>query len=343
MSAQAFEDRGANANSRRLPEADNQVPQLPHYEISKLNVHQLELPDGDKGLAVDVSVLVENDYPLDLSIPPLGFGILVDNCMPSDPRIMVADALTKGLHIKPKQDIQLNVTGSVRSLPDELVNDCPASKKSPLDALVGNYIHGDDTTIYVRGSDSPDPDTPKWIADIMSDITVPVSLAGRTFEHLIRNFSLTDVHFKLPDPFAEPDSDDAQPKVSAKIKALVNLPEEMNFPVGVDRVRATADVFYHGKQLGILDLHKWQQANSTRVNIHGKPVGLAVESTVEDAPLKITDDDLFADIVQKLLFGGKPIVLTIKASVDVELETDLGKIPVKQIPAEGVVPVKRGL
>ena len=105
----------------------------------------------------------------------------------------------------------------------------------------------------------------------MADITVPVSLTGRTFEHLIQNFSLADVHFSLPDPFAEPDSDDAQPKVSAKIKALVNLPEEMNFPVEVHRVRADADVFYHGKKLGRLDLRKWQQANSTRVNIHGKP------------------------------------------------------------------------
>ncbi|KAF2100685.1 hypothetical protein NA57DRAFT_37428 [Rhizodiscina lignyota] len=319
---------------------DSQVPKLPHYEISRLNVHQLEMPDGDKGLAVDVSVLVENDYPVDLSIPPLGFGILVDNCMPTDPHIMVADALTERLQIKPKQDIQLNVTGSVRRLPSELTNACPDSKKSPLDALLGNYIHGDDTTIYVRGSDSPSPDTPRWIAEILSDITVPVSLAGRTFEHLIRNFSLTDVHFKLPDPFAEPDSDDAQPKVSAKIKALINLPEEMNFPVDVSRVRANADVFYEKKKLGVLDLHKWQQANSTRVSIHGKPVGLEVESLVEDAPLKITNSDLFTEVIQKLLFGGKGILLAIKADVDVELETDLGTIRVQQIPAEGVVPVK---
>lgn len=300
------------------------------------------MPDGSKGLAVDVSVLVENKYPFDFTVPPLGFGILVDNCKDSDPHIMVADSLTEGLHIKPDQDIQLNVTGNVRRLPSELTEACPESKKSPLDALLGNYIHGDDMTIYVRGSDSPSPDTPGWITDIMKDITVPISLAGRTFEHLIRNFSLTDVHFELPDPLADPDSDDAQPKVSAKIMALVNLPEEMNFPVDVHHVRADANVYYKGEKLGRLDLHKWQRANSTRVNIHGKPVGLEVESLVKNAPLKISNDSLFTDIVQKLLFGGKPVLLTIKADVDVELETALGEIRVQQIPAEGVIPIKRG-
>jgi len=42
-------------------------------------------------------------------------------------------------------------------------------------------------------------------ASRLSSITVPVPFPGRSFENLIRSFSLLDVHFKLPDPTAEPD------------------------------------------------------------------------------------------------------------------------------------------
>lgn len=322
---------------------NSDIPSVPAYDLSKLTVHQFETPDGETGLAVDVSVAVKNDYPVDFEIPPLAFGVLVQGCHKKDPYIMVGDALTERLHIRPKQDIEANVTGHVISLPAELTKTCPQSDKSPLDSILGDYIHGDDTTVFVRGSDSPSADTPQWITDIIKDITVPVSLKGRTLGNLIREFSLADVHFDLPDPFAEPDSEDANPKISAVVKAIVNLPEEMNFPVDVSRVRANATVLYHDKQLGILDLHKWQKANSSRIEAHGKEgPGLAVQSIVDDAPLTITNNSLFTDVIQKLLFGGKPVLLDIHADVDVEIKTALGDIIARQIPAKGVVPIKRG-
>ncbi len=322
----------------------NDIPTVPAYNISKINFHEVDLPDARKGMAADVSLTVHNDYPIDFTIPPLGFAILVDNCSPTDPYIMIADATTEELAIEPKQDVHLNVSGIVRQLPDALTAACPGSHESPLDAFLGDYIHGSDATIYVRGSDSPSLDTPNWITDLISDITVPVPFPGRQLDHLLKNFSLADVKFHLPEPFADPDSSEAQPKISARVKALVALPKEMNFPIHVDRVRADADVYYHGKKLGNLDLHKWQRANSTRVEADkdGEPA-LEVESGIRKAPLTITDDDLFSEVVQALIFGGKPLVLGIKAKVDVEIETALGKFAVRKIPAEGVVPIKRRL
>jgi hypothetical protein len=294
-------------------------------------------------MEADVSIWVKNDYPIAVSVPPLGFAILVENCSPDQPHIMVADSLTNALSIQPKSDVNLNVTGNIRHFPDTLVSTCPGSGKSPLDAFIGSYIHGDDSTIYVRGSDSPSVDTPRWLSELMSSITVPVPFRGHTFDKLIRNFSLTDVHFSLPDPWAEPGSPESDPMISANIKALINLPQEMNFPVDVNRVRAKANVFYKGEKLGRLDLHKWQSANSTRVPAFGgESPALLVESQINDAPLIITNDDVFSDIVQKLLFGGKPVMLSLKADVDVEMDTTLGTLTVREIPAEGDVPVKRG-
>ncbi|KAG7004630.1 acetolactate synthase small subunit [Physcia stellaris] len=191
-----------------------------------------------------------------------------------------------------------------------------------MDLLLGNYTSSEETTVY----------TPK----LMEGVVVPPPFPGHTFDDLIRNFFLADVHFGLPSPFAEPDSPEAQPRISAVVKALVGLPKEMNFPIGVGRVRANADVFYKKRKLGDLDLSKWQAANSTLVEAHGEvPNGLAVQSVVEDAPLQITDDDVFADLVEALIFGGRHLVLGVKAKVDVETEVALGKFVIRDIPAEG--------
>ena len=176
---------------------------------------------------------------------------------------------------------------------------------------------------------------------MMKDITVPVSLPGRSFGSLIKNFTLEDTHFGLPDPFADPKKPESNPRISANIKAVVALPEEMNFNISVGRVRADADVFYKGKKLGKLDLHRWQKANSTRLPPDDDGPSLLVQSNINEAPLDITDDDVFTDVVQALIFGDKSVFLKIKALVDVETETALGAFAIRKIPAEGEVPVKR--
>lgn len=333
---------GTQHITQSLTFANKDIPKIPAYKIHKLNFHEVDLPDFQKGMAADVSLEVKNKYPVDFTIPPLGFAIFVDGCSPDDDFIQVADATTGDVHIQPSENLALNVTGIVRRLPKSLTQACPGTHESPLDTLLGDYIHGNETTMYVCGSDSPSQATPKWITDLISDITVPIPFPGHTFGHLIRNFSLADTHFGLPDPFADPNSPESDPRISATVKALIALPEEMNFNITVGRVRADADVFYKGAKLGVLKLDKWQAAKSTRVasGPEGEPQ-LLIESLIKDAPLHITDDDLFTDVMQALVFGRKTIYLSIKADVDVELETALGGMAVRKIPAQGSVPVKR--
>ena len=293
-------------------------------------------------MAADVSLTLNNQYPVEFTIPPLGFDILVQDCAPEEPYLMLARATTHEVSVEPNKEINVDVEGIIRQLPETLTKTCPNTLKSPLDALLGDYIHGAEATIYVRGSDHPLPDTPSWITDLIKDVVVPLPFPGRTFDHLIRNFSLTDVHFGLPDPTANPDSPQGKPRISAVVKVLAGLPKEMNFPISVGRVKANADVYYHAKKLGELDLTKWQKANSSQIEAHGgQEAGIAVDSVVKDAPLDITDNSVFTDVVQALIFGGKPVVLGIKANVDVETETALGKFVIRDIPAEGKVFVKR--
>lgn len=315
---------------------------MPEYNITRMNFREVQLPNGHSGMAADVSLSLVNTYPVKLTIPPLGFDILVPNCAAEDPYILLADATTGTIEVSPKSDVAVEVGGVVRDLPNILTKACPKSQSSPLDILLQGYLHGDDTTIYVRGSNSPSVETPEWIIKLASSVTVPVPFPGHTFGKLIKNFSIEDVHFSLPDPFAEPNSPDANAKISGNIEVIAGLPQEMNFGINVSQVRADADVFYKGKKLGILDLKKWQPANSTRIETEeGEEAEIKIESQIKEAPLVVTDDDVFSDVIQAMIFNGKGVTLKIVADVDVEVETVLGKFIIKKIPTEGEVPVKR--
>ena len=319
-----------------------EIPAMPTYNITKLNFHEIKLPNSERGMEADILLELKNDYPVTFNIPPLGFDILVQDCSSEQPYIRVADATTEEIQVQSKQDVQVQVGGFIQKIPETLLATCPQTQKSPLDALLGDYIRGEEATVFVRGSNPPSGDTPGWVTELIKSVTLPVPFPGKTFDGLIRNFSLADVHFSLPEPFADPHSPEASPRISATVKVLAGLPKEMNFPIDVPRVRADADVFYHKKKLGHFDLKKWQIANSTQIEAHGDtPAGLAVDSIVKNAPLEITDSDVFSDVVSELVFGGKKVVLGVKADVDVETETALGKFVVRDIPAEGKVYVKR--
>lgn len=299
-------------------------------------------PGDELSMMAEVSLTVHNDYPIAFEIPELAFEVLVPGCDVDDTLIIVADAITSAIPVKARSDVPVDVHGLVRQLPDSLTRACPDSKSSPLDLLLKQYMHGEPATMYVRGSSHPDGNTPPWIAEIMSSITVPVPFPGRSLDGLIKNFSLTDVHFSMPDPFAEPDDPAANPRISGNILVTAGIPSEMNFGINVTRVRASADVMYKSKKMGTLDLHEWQHATSTRLEPTKKhEAELQIRSRINEVPLNVTDGDVFGDAVQKLLFGGKSVQLQVKALVDVKVETALGQLVLKDVPAEGTIPVKR--
>ncbi len=290
-------------------------------------------------MAAMASISVMNDYPVKFDIPPLRFDILVPNCLPDQEYLFLGDAKTATAHVRPKQIVNLNVTGLIQELPEKLTTACPTSNTSPLDAILADYLKGKDTTIYIRGGAHQEPETPGWMADLIKGTTVPLPLPGHPFDNLIRNFSLADVHFSLPDPWAKPNTPASNPKISAVVRALVALPKDMNFNLEVDRVRADADIYYKGSKLGELDLRKWQKAKTTKIDEADKS-GLLIQASVKDAPVNITNEDAFTDLVQSLIFGGEGAVLGIKANVDVNTKTALGEFIIRKVPAEGKVFVK---
>lgn len=316
------------------------IPTLPHYNITKLNLG--EAKHGQKGLGADASIVVQNDFPVQLTLPPVAVDVGIEGCSSSDKHIMVGTAQTGKLDIKPNSNVKVDVTGNVDKLSDPLTQVCPNSAKSPLDAFLGDYMKGQDATIYINCCKFPDPATPDWARELLKDITVPVPFAGKSMGNMIKNFSLADMHFSLPNPFAEPGTPEARPKISGIVNVDIGLPHEMNFPVDVTQVKADADIYYHKKKLGKMNLEKWQKANSTRIEGHGSDgPSLLVQSVIKNAPIEILDDNLFSEVVQALLFGGESVLMDLKAAVSIGVDTPMGKLAVRGIPAQGVVPVKR--
>ena len=302
----------------------------------------MPLPGSEKrAMAADVTLSAFNRYPLSLDVPGLGFEILIPNCATTDPYIVVADAVTNPVAVRPQSEVEINVRGLIQELPESLTTVCPDSNSSPLDDFLRQYVRGEPATVFVRGQ-KRSGDAPEWLGEIISSIMVPVPFPGRTFDDLIRSFELSDVHFTLPDPLAEPDDPEAQPMVSATVLVTAGLPAEMNFDISVTRIRASSDVFYRGDKLGELSLQTWQPANSTRtLPTKDHEAILTIQSRMDDVPLHVTDEDVFTDVVQALIFGGRTVNLDVNALVDVRVKTVLGRFELRGVPAKGKVPVKR--
>lgn len=310
--------------------------------ITKLNVHELSAPGQQKTIKADVSATVGNKYPVEFTIPPLQFDIFVPNCAPGDARILIANATTDLIDIKPKQDALVSAHGFAQQIPEPLITICPGTTTSPLDLLLKKYIRGLETVVYVRGGQSPSSEFPQWLEELLGSITVPVSFTSHGLSHLIKRFSMSNVQVYLPDPLAEPDTPEAQPKFSSLVSAVVDLPKEMNFPLNVSRVQSYADVFYHEGKLGYIDLRKWQNATAKR--IEDEPTGspaMLVEFDIHKAPLHVVDNDILTEVLQKLIFGREDIPLQVKSNVTAEVQTSLGKFVVRDIPATGDIVINR--
>jgi hypothetical protein len=274
-------------------------------------------------------------------VPELGFEILVPGCA-KDESILVADAITNLVAVRPDAEVSIDARGIIGEIPKSLIRVCPRSDLSPFDRFLKQYLDGEEALVLVRGRKISGSDTPEWITDILSGITVPVAFPGRSFDNLIRNFSLTDVDFLLPSPIAPPGSPDANARVSGTIEVLAALPKELNLDVNVTNIRATADVYYKGDKFGELNLEKWQKANSSKIQDENKDISLLVKSRIKNVPLTITDEDVFAEVVETLLLGDDDIIiLTVKAKVAARVNTVLGQLTLKGVPTEGKIPVKR--
>ncbi|RFU80974.1 hypothetical protein TARUN_1259 [Trichoderma arundinaceum] len=320
-----------------------QIPSIPEYKIDRLNIHDVPTGDGSRmAVGANASIIVYNDYSVGLTVPQLAFDILVPNCDPSESYIMVATAITHPIDVQPHANVTADAIGLINDIPEKLTQACPLSKMSPLDNFFKHYMNGEDAQIFVRGQDSDKSDVPEWIRSFLNSVTVPISFPGRSFDDAIRNLSLTDVDFKLPSPFADPNDPNSKPRVSGTIQVVAELPSELNVDIGVNSLRASGNVYYEGKKFGELDVQRWQKANSSKVtDPEDDKAVLNITSRINNVPLDITDGDVFSDVMGELLLGDKDILLDVESLVDIKVSTVLGDLVLRDVPAKGKIPVKQ--
>jgi hypothetical protein len=301
------------------------IPGLPSLEITKLLIHEIQL-DGKRAIQANVSAEVDNPYPFALEVPPLGFQVSLPGC-DAKSHILAATAISSEIIIEPQTDIMVNASGLVQSLPAKLVSACPGSDLSPMDMFLGHYLHGQEATVFVSGDgNNMEGRAPSWLIEMLHSVTVPVPFPGHTFDNVVQSFSLSHVNIKLPEDQSQ------SPMLSATVEAVIALPKEMNLPLNVTQLKATADVSYLRNKFGTLDIKDWIPAHSERVPDKSL---LLVLGEVKDAPLNVTDYGVFSQVVQKMLFGGGKLHLGINGTADAGIDAALGNFIVRKIPASG--------
>lgn len=316
---------------------------MPDYTIETLVFHDVPAGDDGKmgGVGANVSITAYNEFPIGLTVPSLGFEVLVPNCDPAQPNIKVASAISSAIEVRPKSNVTAEAKGTICELPKSLIKACPLSELSPLDHFMKRYLHGEDAEVFVRGKTSGNGDLPGWINDLIENVTVPIQFPGRSLGNFLRNFTLEDVDFKLPSPFADPSDPGSKPRVSGTVRVLAAIPANLNMNIDVTSIRANGDLFYEGKKLGELNVDKWQKATSKIISQPEAEDLMSIKSRIVDAPIDILDGDTFSDLMQKLLFGDDDVILDVKSNVDVKVKTVLGHLVIRGVPATGKIPVKR--
>ena len=272
---------------------------------------------------------------MSLTVPRVGFEVLISGCTPDDSKIAVGTGLSSVIEVEPKTDIIAEASGLISKLPQKLTQACPVSELSPLDEFIKHYLGGENAQIFVRGKQPSDSELPQWLGEILDSVTVPVDFPGSSFDNLLRNFSLTDVDFSLPSPF-EPEG---KPRVSGTVVAVAALPEGVDVDMSVESIKSQGNLFYKDKKFGELNLRKWQKASSHKLDSKDKETLIEIASHVDNAPIDITDNDVFSSLASEYLFGSDDIIVDARAKLDVKVDTVLGTLVIKEIPAEGKVPV----
>ena len=285
-------------------------------------------------MKVNASATIPNPYPIKLNLPSLNFIISLPGCDGSP--IPVSSAITPELVVRPKADVEVAVFGTMDSLPANLTEACSGGGRSPMDNFLESYLHGNSSTVYVSGGEQrKGSEAPKWLANFLQSITATLPFPGHKFDNMVEEIGLSHVEFILPD--AQPGNPEASPKISAHIDATVALPTEFDFPISVQNLKATADLLYHQEKFAEMDVKDWQPARSYPTD-DGK---LAVQADVNEAPLNITNYGVFRTVVQRLLWGaGRGLILGIDGLTDVQMETNLGNVTIRGIPAKGDVTIK---
>jgi hypothetical protein len=302
------------------------LPDALDGDLPPFNISQLDVKDGkSKGLTGSALLKVLLQSPVDLDVPSISVDVLIDGC--ERDKILLATGHNAPLHLDTKaKSIQVRAMGKVEHLPKEAMVMCQETRRSPLDRLMQQYLAGNETRVYVRGS-APMPGDSSWLQRIASRVMLPIDLPGSQTDQFARDIELADVKFNIGGFFRQ-----EKPKISGNIKATIDIPEGIDVKVDINSVKLLADLIFKGRKFATMASPDWSPASSTFV----ETTELHVQAQLRDVPVTITDNDVFSSVVSALLGGN--VLMDVAGTVDVKVRTGLGELQPRGLPlvAKGI-------
>ncbi|KAK9463164.1 uncharacterized protein V1516DRAFT_672137 [Lipomyces oligophaga] len=285
--------------------------------------------DPNGGINALVAGTAHNPYPLQITVPAIQWLVEFPACNPLELSTLAA-AKTEALLVNPYEGIDVRVSAVVRAIPTSFMEICPSTGMSAINTYLAQYIAGESVTLYVRGRPAQYiPNFPPWIADMLSNIAIPVPVPARESDgtgQLLKSYGLTRVKMNR--------GADGVPRLSALVNAIVALPSELEFEIEINNLRGISDMIYEGHKFGVLEIAEWAAATSFYT-----PEGyIQVVAEITDVPIDITDQLIFRQIMQQMFFGD--VNIDIVGTIDVMLDTPVGYFVVNQIPASGTVALR---
>jgi hypothetical protein len=297
------------------------------------------IDEPDKGTVMSATAEIVNPYPVTLEVPGLGWKVLVPGCTPSE-QIHATDADTSSIFIQAGKNITVDISSSISSLPEQLLNPCNDLTPSPLESLFQSFLDPNLTTkIFISGRHQSSPSLPSWLPSLLSSLTLPIpipSLDPNSASDLISGIHIHEMKFRLPSPWAPPGTPYSQPTVSGVIETILRLPAEVaDVAVNITALKADIDLFDQGQKFGKIVVPEWVSATTQR-----KKKTLRVVARVTEVPVEVLDPLVFNRVMRKVLQGGGVVEIGIQGVVDGQVKVLVGEFALRGIPVERTVEVE---
>jgi hypothetical protein len=307
------------------------APSLPEFTINGLDV----VDQPGEGTLMKANVEIVNPYPVTLEIPGLAWRIHVPGCSPTE-LIRLGNADTAPLSIRSGQNISVDISSLISSLPDELLDPCANGTPSPLEVLFQAIIDPkQNTTVFISGGHQPAP-LPKWLPGLLSGLRLPVPVphVETNTSDLISSIHISEMKVSLPPPWAPPGSPNSQPKISGLIEAVILPPKEAaKVGINVTAVKADIYLFDKGKKFARVVVPQWSPATTIRKK------KLHILARVAEVPVDVLDPVVFQQVMWKVLNGDEVVKIGVDGTVDGKVKVLVGEFAVRGIPVNGIVDV----
>lgn len=300
----------------KLPKSATKIPAF--------NLTDVSVQDAPKaGLVGSARMTFDFQSPIDAAVPSVAMQVSIEGC----DGVLLPLITARNLPIQLDSSVptvEVIGSGQCQVIPAAAFEKCGAhaGAQSPIDTVVQGYLAGNKTRVFVGGAAAVGKSS--WIQDILKDISIPIDIPGGQVDQLARDIELSDVKLNLPSFFGG----GGKPKISGKIQGIIDIPRQVEVSLEVDGVHVLADLLYKRRRFATIETPGWAPA----ISKFPSKEELLVQVILQDAPVTITNQDVFSDVVSALLGGS--ILVDVVGNGDVKVNTSLGALEAHSLPIE---------